>query len=72
MVYCRKCGAEISEDAKQCPKCGAETKEKPGCFMLVVGPSLIVLGLTTLFGVVGTIVGLVIAAVVFLIYAVNK
>lgn len=72
MAYCRKCGTEVPEDAKLCSKCGAELAEKPGCFMLAMGPTLIVLGLTTLFGVVGTIVGLVIAAVVFLIYAVNK
>lgn len=72
MAYCRKCGAEISEEAKYCPKCGAETKDKPGCFMLVVGPTLIVLGLTTLFGIVGTVVGLAIAFVMILIYATQK
>ena len=48
MAYCRKCGAELSEEANQCPKCGAETKEKPGCFMLAIGPLLITLGLTYL------------------------
>lgn len=26
MQYCRKCGSEMSEDARYCPKCGAEVR----------------------------------------------
>lgn len=72
MAYCRKCGTELSEEAKQCPKCGAETKEKPGCFMLAIGPLLVVLGLTVLFGWIGTIIGLVIAVILLLVYSTQK
>lgn len=72
MAYCKKCGTELPEDAKHCPQCGTETVEKPGCFMMAVGPLLIVMGLTTLFGVFGLIAGLAIAAVIFFIGAVTK
>ena len=64
VVYCRKCGAEMPEDAKFCPKCGAGVEQKINQAWGFVALFLLVLGLTTLFGFVGTIIGLLIAIIV--------
>ena len=67
MAYCRKCGAEMPEDAKFCSKCGTGVEQKVSLAWGFVGLLLLVLGLTTLFGFVGTIIGLLIAVVVLII-----
>ena len=72
MSYCRKCGAEIPDDAKFCQNCGNAVEQKTNLGLGVLGLFLMVLGLTTLFGVVGTVIGLVIAVVVLLINATQK
>ena len=72
MAYCRKCGAEMPDDAKFCPKCGTGVEQKPSWGLLIVGLLLLTIGLTTLFGVVGTIIGLVIDFVAVVIMGVSK
>ncbi len=37
MAYCRKCGAELQEDARFCPVCGTPTEEVPA---RTLGPEL--------------------------------
>jgi hypothetical protein len=72
MAYCRECGAELPENAKSCEKCGKEIKVKAHTPGLVVGIVLLVCGLTTLLGPLGTIIGLLIAIVAMNVKKVNE
>lgn len=73
MAYCRKCGTKLEDGDKFCTECGTEVaitvEVKPGWGTLIVGLILMVLGLTTLFGPVGTVIGLVISLVGVIINA---
>ena len=72
MAYCSECGAELPKNAKSCEKCGKEVKVKAHTPGLVVGIILLVCGLTTLMGPIGTIIGLLIAIVAMKVKKVNE
>lgn len=71
MAYCRKCGAKLDDNDKCCAECGTEVavpvEVKPGWGTLSGGLILLVIGLTTLFGPVGLVIGLVISLVAVII-----
>lgn len=62
----------MPDGAKFCQKCGTGVEQKPGCGMLIAALLLITIGLTTLFGVIGTIIGLVIDFVIVMIEVTSK
>ena len=62
----------MPDDAKRCKACGTKTAEEPGCLMFLVGPLLLVVGLTTLFGLAGTLVGLTLVVIALALYAIGK
>lgn len=70
MEYCRKCGAEMPNGAKFCPKCGTNVEHNISPVWVFLGLFFMVIGLTTMLGFVGTIIGLLIAVV--LIKVVSK
>lgn len=72
MAYCRKCGAEMPDTAKFCKKCCTEVEKKTSWGWGIAGLILVVIGLTMMFGLGGTIAGLAIAAVVLLLCATQK
>lgn len=72
MAYCSNCGAKLPENAKSCEKCGTEIKVKAHTPGLIVGIVLLVCGLTTLLGPIGTIIGLLIAIVAMNVKKVNE
>ena len=72
MAYCSNCGAKLPENAKSCENCGKEVKVKVHTPGLIVGIVLLVCGLTTLLGPIGTIIGLLIAIVAMNVKKVNE
>ena len=64
MDYCRKCGSEMPKGAKFCPKCGTGVEQNISPVWGFLGLFFMVIGLTTMLGFVGTIIGLLIAVVV--------
>lgn len=62
----------MPDDAKFCPKCGTGDEKKAGWGTLIAGLFFLVIGLTTLLGVVGTMIGLAISAVAVLIKETSK
>lgn len=54
MIYCKKCGAELPDDAKFCVKCGSELEKKDGgsnYWKGVIGIILLISGILTLGGI---------------------
>lgn len=76
MAYCRNCGAKLGDTDKCCAECGTEVtipvEVKPGWGTLSGGLILLVIGLTTLLGPVGLVIGLVISLVSVMINASKK
>lgn len=72
MAFCKKCGVELPADANFCPACGTPTVGKKGWGTLIIGLLFLTLGLTTLLGLIGTGIALIISVVAIIIMAISK
>lgn len=72
MAFCKKCGVELPADANFCPACGTPTERKKSWGTLIIGLLFLTLGLTTLLGLIGTGIALIISVVAIIIMAISK